>query len=133
MSWTTYNYLAVAVAGQSAAIRQFAEQVKTANIVDESEMLNHFRIVDIDLRYKPDFALFIYRAGDGLWKEEEKITWQAICKLAVAAHLSWIFYHVGKNSAEIELRQHLAYPEDGDSTFLDLFTIRRNSATMPYS
>jgi hypothetical protein len=127
-----YNTVLAAVCGKTEAIRQFAKQSKAASIIDEEKILENFRLIDIT-RYQNDCSLYIYHAERCQWNEKEAAAWQAICELAVASQLQWIFYRIGENPDDVRTAFHPGFKATPDHRFLHLFSVERRIRANPYS
>jgi hypothetical protein len=96
-----YSDVAAAIGGNKEAIKQFSETVKSARLTDEANILKDFRVYDMK-----DLSLFIFQDASCKWYDEADTTWDELIALAETSHLSWIFYRVGEDYTDVEIKSN---------------------------
>lgn len=85
------SHVAAAMGGKPAAVQQFVEAIKTANIPDGDEILPLFKIIEL----YDDLTLFAFYQHHSQWFSICEETWCYLCQLANQFELSWVFYRAG--------------------------------------
>jgi hypothetical protein len=118
-----YSDVAAAIGGKKEAIQQFVEAVKSTQLTDEANILKDFRVYDMK-----DLSLFIFQVSSCRWYDEAETTWDELIALAEANHLSWIFYRIGEDYADVEVKSNYdlkLISRDFSAKMAKLFSIER--------
>lgn len=92
------SYVAATVGGKLKNIHQFAEAIKNANVTDEDEIINEFKVINIET----DFAVFVFYHTSFRWYDGAQETWQNICKMANERFLSYSLLRLGEDDGDVE-------------------------------
>ncbi len=114
--------LAIAIGGKPDNIKQFAETVEKANIPDLLFILDDFKILQLE-KHLAVYALYLNPIN---WYESPDFTWQKIRNLATDAKLSYVFYRLGEDYNDVEIKSNFINEKKIDLAMLSLFGISRS-------
>lgn len=111
------SYVGAAIGGAPTKMKEFLQAVKQANIPDEDELLDEFKLIDLE----SDFTIYVFYSECVKWYGDCEETWKELINLAQSFHLSLVFNRVGESYDDFDSFDN--FNDVRETRMLDLFGI----------